>query len=85
MDKLKEHSGSIGVKAMPKECRKQMAVLGENIRLARVRRKIRQEDIGLSRDFSSLADPANDRVGLSMERMRMPERVRLEKDKELDF
>ena len=118
MDKLKEHGGSIDVKAMPKECRKQMAVLGENIRLARVRRKIRQEDmanriaisvktyrkiengdpavavglylsalsmLGLSRDFSSLADPANDPVGLSMERMRMPERIRLKKDKELDF
>ncbi|MGD0960321.1 MAG: helix-turn-helix transcriptional regulator [Methylomonas sp.] len=109
---------SLGVKALPKSCRNQMAALGENIRLARIRRKIRQEDmakriaisvktyrkiengdatvamglylsalfmLGLSEDFSALADPAKDRIGLSMERRNMPERIRLQKDKALDF
>ena len=109
---------SIGVKAMPKVCCTQMVHFGENIRLARTRRKIRQEDmakriaisvktyrkiesgdptvaiglyasalfmLNISDDFSSLADPANDRIGLSMERRNMSERIRLKKDKELDF
>lgn len=116
IDSSKERS--IGVKAMPKACCVQMANFGENIRLARVRRKIRQEDmakriaisvktyrkiengdptvavglyvsalfmLGMSDEFSSLADPTKDRVGISMERRHMPERVRLKNDKALDF
>ena len=118
MAELEVKERSIGVKAMPKACCTQMLNLGENIRLARIRRKIRQEDmanrisisvktyrkiesgdptvaiglyvsalfmLGLAADFSALADPAQDRVGLSMEKRHMPERIRLKQDKELDF
>jgi transcriptional regulator with XRE-family HTH domain len=118
MTEIIKKERSIGVKAMPKACCTQMVNFGENIRLARTRRKIRQEDmakriaisvktyrkiesgdptvavglyasalfmLGISEDFSSLVDPAKDRIGMSMERRNMPERIRLKKDKELDF
>ena len=43
-EKIKKER-SIGTKAMPKVCCAQMLKLGGNIRLARARRKIRQEDM----------------------------------------
>lgn len=109
---------SIGILALPGPCCQQMQHLGEHIRLARMRRKIRQDDmakriciavktyrkiekgdpaiaiglylsalymLGLHSDFSILASPERDRIGLMHEEMRLPKRVRLAKDKELDF
>lgn len=109
---------SIGIAAMPMACCKQMENLGEHIRLARMRRRIRQDDmakriciaiktyrkiekgdpsiaiglylsalymLGLHADFSLLASPERDRIGLMQEEMRLPKRIRLARDKELDF
>jgi hypothetical protein len=37
--------GSIGIDALPNVCCNQMVQLGDNIKVARLRRKIRQEDM----------------------------------------
>lgn len=109
---------SIGIGAIPKNCCDQLKQFGGNIKLARKRRRIRQQDmaeriavaiktyrkiengdptvsiglylsalfvLGLHEDFSILASPENDQAGISLEKSRLPQRIRLKQDKDLGF
>lgn len=115
---INEKSRSSGVGGMPKPCCNQMSQLGSNIKLARLRRKIRQEDMarrvaisvktyrkiengdpsiaiglylsalymmGLNDEFSLIAAPGSDRIGIAMEKRDLPMRVRIKENEALDF
>jgi len=109
---------SVGIAAMPKECCNLMISFGENIKLARRRRKVKQSDIAksvaisvqtyrkiengdpsvgiglylsvlfmfdLHNDFSKLASPYTDNIGLAMTKDSIPKKIRDKKNKRLDF